>query len=149
MKLCERCGRLHAPAENDSAMQRRPSPRPLPWEAVIDEPPIHGDVGSPHLLRNAAYRDELTSITGSGPRQAPVAERAFALPPAHVPWETAMIEQPDDDASFCYQHATHCRKRALQARDPSLKAEYLSLEYRWLCLARSYGLSGEVSSSVP
>ena len=58
-----------------------------------------------------------------------------------------MIEQSHDDASFCYQHATHCRKRALQISDPSLKADYLSLEYRWLCLARSYELSGEVSSS--
>jgi hypothetical protein len=54
-------------------------------------------------------------------------------------------QQPHDDVTFCHQHATHCRKKALQTSDPSLKAEYLSLEHRWSCLARSYGLSGGIS----
>lgn len=37
----------------------------------------------------------------------------------------------------CYAHAAENRRRAEQAADPALRAEFLDLEQRWIRLAQS------------
>jgi len=38
----------------------------------------------------------------------------------------------------CLQHAENCARKAATEADPKLKDDFLTLERRWLFLARSY-----------
>ena len=46
-----------------------------------------------------------------------------------------------DNIRDCYSHAEHCRRRADEQNDPTLRQDFLDCERRWLSLARGYDLA--------
>jgi hypothetical protein len=46
----------------------------------------------------------------------------------------------------CYRRAEDCARKAAAQTDPTLKADFLDLERRWLVLARSYDFSERLNS---
>ena len=49
-----------------------------------------------------------------------------------------MLQNVGKEVRECYRRAEACRRRADAATDPREKAEFLTMEERWLYLARSY-----------
>jgi hypothetical protein len=49
-----------------------------------------------------------------------------------------MLQKLTEEIAECHRHASHCRERAKQALDPSIKRDFLDMEWRWLSLASSY-----------
>lgn len=49
-----------------------------------------------------------------------------------------MLQQLSEQIQACHERAVEARKKAEQTPEPALKAEFLSMEQRWLTLARSY-----------
>jgi hypothetical protein len=52
-----------------------------------------------------------------------------------------MLQKLGDHIKACIENAGNAERRAAQAADPSLKADYLSLAAQWTHLARSYEFS--------
>lgn len=69
--------------------------------------------------------------------QASVTERPIALPPVWLS-ERVMLTNVSEEIRECYRHAEDCARQAAAQTDPNLKKDFLLLEERWLCLARSY-----------
>jgi len=46
----------------------------------------------------------------------------------------------------CYRRAEDCARKATAQTDPTLKADFLDLERRWLVLARSYDFTERLNS---
>ena len=79
------------------------------------------------MLGTRPSADILTSITGSGSAQAPVAERPVALPPDH--WRGAMTDIEK------YRRGTeHCARMAGAAVTNEIRELWLTIEqtYRFL-----------------
>lgn len=57
-----------------------------------------------------------------------------------------MLERISDHARHCYERATDCRQRALDAGDADTRAFWQQQEARWLQLAESEDLSARISS---
>ena len=53
-----------------------------------------------------------------------------------------MLLKMSDQIAHCYRHAVACAQRAKSEHDPSLQDDWLTMERRWITLARSYELSG-------
>lgn len=51
-----------------------------------------------------------------------------------------MLQTLSDQISGCMDHAAYARERAERATSPSIRADYLDIERRWLKLAESYRL---------
>ena len=49
-----------------------------------------------------------------------------------------MLKNLSEEICECYRHAEDCARKAAAQTDPTLKADFLDLERRWLVLARSY-----------
>ena len=64
-------------------------------------------------------------------------ERPIVLSP-ETPSEHAVLNNLSEHVRDCLQHAEDCAQRAAVQTDPTLKADFLDLEWRWLALARSY-----------
>jgi hypothetical protein len=58
----------------------------------------------------------------------------------------AMLRNPSRQVADCHERGAESRSRAANAANETEKAEYLSLERRWMMLARSYELSESVAS---
>jgi hypothetical protein len=52
-----------------------------------------------------------------------------------------MLNNVSEQMRECYRHAENCARKAAAQTDPTLKADFLDLERRWLVLARSYDFS--------
>ena len=57
-----------------------------------------------------------------------------------------MLQTLTEEIAECYAHASQCRERAKQAVDPSIKRDYLDMEWRWLSLAHSYEFAEQLSN---
>jgi hypothetical protein len=53
-----------------------------------------------------------------------------------------MLENLSEDIRDCLQHAEDCAREAAEQFDPALRQDFLETARRWLCLARSYELTG-------
>ena len=49
-----------------------------------------------------------------------------------------MLNNLSEQVRECYRHAEDCARKAAAQTDPELKEDFLTLERRWLFLARSY-----------
>ena len=49
-----------------------------------------------------------------------------------------MLNNVSENIRECLRHAEDCARKAAAQTDPSLKADFLDLERRWLILAESY-----------
>jgi len=49
-----------------------------------------------------------------------------------------MLQSTSKEAAVCYQRAADARRRANDATDPAIRADFLNMEQRWLSLAQSY-----------
>ena len=52
-----------------------------------------------------------------------------------------MLNNLSEQIRECLQHAEHCARKAAAQSDPNLKEDFLTMERRWLFLARSYEFS--------
>jgi len=57
-----------------------------------------------------------------------------------------MLNNVSEQMRECYRHAENCARKASAQTDPTLKADFLDLERRWLVLARSYDFSERLNS---
>ena len=57
-----------------------------------------------------------------------------------------MLQKLDGEIRECYRHAAECSRSADQVRDLFKKQDFLDMEKRWLCLARSYELAERLSN---
>jgi PAS domain S-box-containing protein len=57
------------------------------------------------------------------------------------PREPIVLEQLSDQLKECYERAAEARAKADASNDPTLKADFLDIERRWLALAGSYGFT--------
>lgn len=55
-----------------------------------------------------------------------------------------MLLKLSEQIAHCYRHAEACAQRAKSERDPALQDDRLSMERRWITLARSYELSESI-----
>jgi hypothetical protein len=60
-----------------------------------------------------------------------------------------MLQKLTEEIAECYAQASHCRERAKQALDPSIKRDFLDMERRWLSLARSYEFAERLNFTAP
>lgn len=49
-----------------------------------------------------------------------------------------MLQSVSADIALCHRHAEEARRKALDATDPDIRADFLDIERRWLALAQSY-----------
>jgi hypothetical protein len=56
-----------------------------------------------------------------------------------------MLNDVSEQIRDCLRHAEDCAQKAVAQTDPTLKADFLDMERRWLSLARSYELTGQLS----
>ncbi len=56
-----------------------------------------------------------------------------------------MLTNLSEEIRECYRHAGACARQAASQTDPNLKKDFLLLEERWLCLARSYRFSEQLT----
>ena len=52
-----------------------------------------------------------------------------------------MLKQFSDQIRECYERAAEATAKADETNDPTLKAEFLNIQRRWLTLAHSYGFT--------
>ena len=52
-----------------------------------------------------------------------------------------MLNNLSEQIRECLQHAEDCARKAAAQSDPNLKEDFLTMERRWLFLARSYEFS--------
>ena len=57
-----------------------------------------------------------------------------------------MLSSVSEQIRECYRHAEDCARKAAAQADPTLKADFLDLERRWLVLARSYDFTERLNS---
>jgi hypothetical protein len=57
-----------------------------------------------------------------------------------------MLQKLTEEIAECYANASHCRKRAKEAVDPSIKRDFLDMEWRWLSFAHSYEFAERLSN---
>ena len=57
-----------------------------------------------------------------------------------------MLQKLDSEIRECYRHAAECSRSADQDRDLFKKQDFLDMEKRWLCLARSYEFAERLSN---
>ena len=57
-----------------------------------------------------------------------------------------MLSNVSEQIRECYRHAEDCARKAAAQADPTLKADFLDLERRWLVLARSYDFTERLNS---
>ena len=57
-----------------------------------------------------------------------------------------MLDRLSDHARHCHERAADCRRRALDAGDPDVRAFWQQQEARWLQLAESEDLSARISA---
>ena len=57
-----------------------------------------------------------------------------------------MLSSVSEQIRECYRHAEDCAREAAAQADPTLKADFLDLERRWLVLARSYDFTERLNS---
>jgi hypothetical protein len=57
-----------------------------------------------------------------------------------------MLQKLTEEIAECYAHASHCREGVKQALDPSIKRDFLDMEWRWLSLAHSYEFAERLSN---
>ena len=56
-----------------------------------------------------------------------------------------MLNNVSENIRECLRHAEDCARKAAAQTDPSLKADFLDLERRWLILAESYEFTGRLN----
>jgi hypothetical protein len=56
-----------------------------------------------------------------------------------------MLNDVSEQIRDCLRHAEDCARKAAAQSDPTLKADFLDMERRWLSLARSYELTGQLT----
>jgi hypothetical protein len=56
-----------------------------------------------------------------------------------------MLDDVSEQIRECLRHAEDCARNAAAQTDPTLKADFLDMERRWLFLARSYELTGQLT----
>jgi hypothetical protein len=56
-----------------------------------------------------------------------------------------MLQKLSEQIAYCYQRASECRAKAMDAVNAAASEEYYELERRWLMLARSYELSERIT----
>jgi len=56
-----------------------------------------------------------------------------------------MLNNVSEQIRECLRHAEDCARKAAAQTDPTLKADFLDMERRWLSLARSYELTGKLT----
>jgi hypothetical protein len=49
-----------------------------------------------------------------------------------------VLNNLSEQVGECYRHAEDCARKAAAQTDPELKEDFLTLERRWMFLARSY-----------
>jgi len=55
------------------------------------------------------------------------------------PWGARIVlSKSSEKVRSCYLRAVEAHKRAIRAKDPSVRAMWLKIENRWIALARSY-----------
>jgi hypothetical protein len=59
-----------------------------------------------------------------------------------------MLQKLTDEIAECYAHASHCRERAKQALDPTIKQNFFEMEGRWLSLAHNYEFAEQLSNYI-
>jgi hypothetical protein len=52
--------------------------------------------------------------------------------------ERTLLQNLSENVRLCYERAAEARERADEMHDPEAKADFLTMERRWLLLARSY-----------
>jgi hypothetical protein len=57
-----------------------------------------------------------------------------------------MLNNLSEQIRECLQHAEDCARQAAAQTCPTLKADFLDMERRWLFLARSYEFSERVGT---
>jgi hypothetical protein len=57
-----------------------------------------------------------------------------------------MLLTLDSEIRECYRHAAECSCSADQSRDSLTKQDFLDMQKRWLCLARSYEFAEQLSN---
>ena len=57
-----------------------------------------------------------------------------------------MLQTLDSEIHECYRHAAECSRSADQSRDWLTKQNFIEMEKRWLCLARSYEFAEQLSN---
>ena len=57
-----------------------------------------------------------------------------------------MLNNVSEQIRECYRHAEDCARKAAAQTEPTLKADFLDLERRWLVLARSYDFTERINS---
>lgn len=60
-----------------------------------------------------------------------------------------MLLKLSEEIAECYRHAEDCAERAKGEHDPALREDWLDMEKRWLCLARSYELTERIQRFRP
>ncbi len=56
-----------------------------------------------------------------------------------------MLMNLSNDIAECYGHAGDCARKAKSESDARVREDFLAMERRWLCLARSYELSHQLN----
>jgi hypothetical protein len=57
-----------------------------------------------------------------------------------------MLLTLDSEIRECHRHAAECSCSADQSRDSLTKQDFLDMQKRWLCLARSYEFAEQLSN---
>ena len=57
-----------------------------------------------------------------------------------------MLNNLSGEIRECLEYAEDCARKAAAQADPTLKADFLDLERRWLVLARSYDFTERLNS---
>jgi hypothetical protein len=57
-----------------------------------------------------------------------------------------MLQKLTEEIAECYAHASQCRERAKETVEPSIKRDFLDMEWRWLSLAHSYEFAERLSN---
>jgi hypothetical protein len=102
-------------------------------------------------------RRPLESTAKSGHPVAPIHSTIFAFQNPHngtgLPLRRrmravgrVMLNNLSEQIRDCLQHAEDCARKAAAQTDPTLKADFLDLERRWLVLARSYDFTERLNS---
>jgi hypothetical protein len=56
-----------------------------------------------------------------------------------------MLNNVSEQIRECLRHAEDCAQKAAAQTDPTLKEDFLDMERRWLSLARSHELTGQLT----
>jgi hypothetical protein len=56
-----------------------------------------------------------------------------------------MLNNVSEQIRECLRHAEDCARKAAAQTDPTLKADFLVMERRWLSLAHSYEFTGQLT----